>query len=770
MKNILLATQLSLLSCEGAPQANPPTNPDTTESEPITRPMTQKTVLWNPDDFTAPTFMTDELRSALEKHKWDTATGLIPSTTTEAKVLSTWLAIQNNKVNTVTHHYDSIAQYESIPNDYKNFILGTIKLNEDKDTAASRHFVLISKDSPLNTQAQWMTVQHALKKDAPTEETLQSLLTLSTKDHPFTNGDAILSAQIKQTNGGESAYTQYRELWASYPYSKHTKNILSKLKSLELKGSKFKATTADWNKRSTQMMQAWQWKSLIAELKPLISTLKLTDSDACAVRYAYGRAHFKINSVTKASQLLPKVGTECKDKNNDIGAKAWYLIGKSYERKKMWTEAAKAYQKIPELYPEHSMADDGYALAGIGLQESGDLQAALKLWEKQVKSFPDGDLVGEGYWRLAWTSFLQGNTDKAIAWTQEAQTVVPASGHPYQYFAFPYWEARWKVYPSNTEHGEQHTDPNQVAEGIDLWKQLVEQHPSEFYSLLAAGHLWELAPTWIEQQQWSAPTTPLWSLQQPFAQSEILKDTTQLSQLGLFDEAQATFTPLKGDSTTTFAMYAHLVGQENWSMGHDLLHKYIQKNPPHTWTENHDALWLQSHPNQYWDLLSGHAKNYPDDYPYDVRIFHALVREESSFNKDIVSWAGAKGLSQLMPATAKRVAEWVGVSVNSTTIFDPSTNLRIGSRYLGYLHGYFNGNPYLAVAAYNAGEGNVGKWLKAKGNLPTDMFVESIPFRETRHYVKRVLGTYQTYHLLYDQIPNTSVFADLHNFNHIAKP
>ena len=83
-----------------------------------------------------------------------------------------------------------------------------------------------------------------------------------------------------------------------------------------------------------------------------------------------------------------------------------------------------------------------------------------------------------------------------------------------------------------------------------------------------------------------------------------------------------------------------------------------------------------------------------------------------------------------MPATAKRVASWVGVSVNSTTIFDPSTNLRIGSKYLGYLHGYFNGNPYLAVAAYNAGEGNVGKWLKSKGNLPTDMFVESIPFRD----------------------------------------
>ena len=88
--------------------------------------------------------------------------------------------------------------------------------------------------------------------------------------------------------------------------------------------------------------------------------------------------------------------------------KPWYLIGKSYERKKCGKKLAEAYQKIPEMYPEHSMADDGYALAGIGFQEVGDMETALSLWEQQVKTFPEGDLVGEGYWRLAWTSFYKG--------------------------------------------------------------------------------------------------------------------------------------------------------------------------------------------------------------------------------------------------------------------------------------------------------------------------------------------------------------------------
>ena len=74
---------------------------------------------------------------------------------------------------------------------------------------------------------------------------------------------------------------------------------------------------------------------------------------------------------------------------------------------------------------------------------------------------------------------------------------------------------------------------------------------------------------------------------------------------------------------------------------------------------------------------------------------------------------------------------------------------------------------FLAVAGYNAGEGNVGKWLKTKGNLPTDAFIESIPFRETRHYVKRVFGTYQAYHYQRDdKLP----FYDFSDFNHQAKP
>ena len=155
------------------------------------------------------------------------------------------------------------------------------------------------------------------------------------------------------------------------------------------------------------------------------------------------------------------------------------------------------------------------------------------------------------------------------------------------------------------------------------------------------------------------------------------------------------------------------------------------------------------------------------DYPWDYRLFHALVREESNFNRDIVSHAGARGLSQLMPATARSVARWLGTTVSDKGMFVPETNLRIGGRYLHFLMDRYGGDPFISLAGYNAGEGNVDKWLRERGNRPVDEFVESIPFRETRHYVKRVSSSWQMYHLLYD---GGDAFPALAAFNHQVVP
>ena len=118
-----------------------------------------------------------------------------------------------------------------------------------------------------------------------------------------------------------------------------------------------------------------------------------------------------------------------------------------------------------------------------------------------------------------------------------------------------------------------------------------------------------------------------------------------------------------------------------------------------------------------------------------------LSRQESLFRMDARSAAGARGLMQLMPATARSVARRMGRSpAAATDLYRPTLNIELGSYFLAEILGELGGNRALAAAAYNAGQGNVNRWRKAYGGQPIDLFIESIRFRETREYVKSVLA------------------------------
>lgn len=677
-------------------------------------------------------------------------------------ITKAWLALHSTMPELAIPSLKVIQNTETLPEDYRSFILGGIYLGQKKQDDAIKEWEKILDTSPLYPKTQWRL--SAAHKASNEDAYFQSLKKLSSQEFPVANGEEILWELAKKEGfATKTGYAFLRKIWAHYPYGAHKKEVNGYLSTFK-KIPDYQPTAKEWNIRAKEMMAAWQFNPLIAELSPIISSYNPTSQENCELIYAYGRAHFKINEVTKATQILKPVAEKCLTINDDVGAKAYYVMGKSYERKKMWAEAAKAFQSIPQFYPKHSMADDGYALAGIGWQEAGEKEKALEIWTKQVKEFPDGDLIGEAYWRLAWNSFMNGKTDKAIEWAEEAQTVVPPIGQFYQYFAFPYWEARWRIYPSWDEPSKENENIAEVEKGIQQLKMLISNHPTEFYSLLAAARLYELDRDWMEAQKRNLPKKePGWYLSEELSADPVISRVSDLLSAGLLVEADREMHSITISSITQKALHNWVHRELNWFEAHDELHKYAQNNPPHTWTQNQGQLFDQIYPNTHWKTLQEVGKN----HQYDLRIFHALVREESSFNPKIVSWAGAKGLSQLMPATADRVASWVNIKVDSENVFEPKTNLTIGSRYLEYLRDYFKGNMFLAVAGYNAGEGNVGKWLNTKGNLPTDAFIESIPFRETRHYVKRVFGTYQAYHYQRDEkLP----FYDFSAFNHQAKP
>ncbi|MGF7206896.1 soluble lytic murein transglycosylase [Skermanella aerolata] len=141
----------------------------------------------------------------------------------------------------------------------------------------------------------------------------------------------------------------------------------------------------------------------------------------------------------------------------------------------------------------------------------------------------------------------------------------------------------------------------------------------------------------------------------------------------------------------------------------------------------------------------------PDLGWLEPALVHSLIRQESTFNENAVSPAGARGLMQLMPATAKQVAGQLGMQhTNSRLTSDPTYNIALGSAYMRELIDRFNGSYVLAIAAYNAGPGRVREWLQTNGDPRAEGvdvvdWIELIPIYETRNYVQRVMEAVHIY-------------------------
>ena len=144
-------------------------------------------------------------------------------------------------------------------------------------------------------------------------------------------------------------------------------------------------------------------------------------------------------------------------------------------------------------------------------------------------------------------------------------------------------------------------------------------------------------------------------------------------------------------------------------------------------------------------------------YHFPSSLVFGMIRQESFFKTRATSHAGARGLMQLMPATASSVARKIKQPLKSRKqLYDPSFNIKLGSTYLNDLLEKYQGHPVLAIASYNAGPNRVKRWLPKKSPDAADIWIETIPWRETREYVKYVI----TYALIYDHLMGNNTDID----------
>ena len=146
---------------------------------------------------------------------------------------------------------------------------------------------------------------------------------------------------------------------------------------------------------------------------------------------------------------------------------------------------------------------------------------------------------------------------------------------------------------------------------------------------------------------------------------------------------------------------------------------------------------------------SEYVEKYSKEYDIDPYMVYAIIKAESNFNENAKSASNAVGLMQIMEATAIETANKMDLDVTEEDLFDPELNINIGLKYFSKLLNKYNDNYYLAIIAYNAGIGNVDKWI-ADGTIKEDASdIENVPFKETNNYVRKILRDYDIYKDLY---------------------
>ncbi len=151
----------------------------------------------------------------------------------------------------------------------------------------------------------------------------------------------------------------------------------------------------------------------------------------------------------------------------------------------------------------------------------------------------------------------------------------------------------------------------------------------------------------------------------------------------------------------------------------------------------------------YKQEYTEYVKKYSKEYDVDEYLIYAIIKAESNFNQEAVSHREAKGLMQLMYSTAEDIAKRVDIEINEENILEPDININLGTKYISMLIQKYD-NVNLALAAYNAGSGNVDGWIE-KGTLKADgSDIENVPFTETNNYVRKILRDYKIYKQIYE--------------------
>jgi soluble lytic murein transglycosylase len=407
-----------------------------------------------------------------------------------------------------------------------------------------------------------------------------------------------------------------------------------------------------------------------------------------------------------------------------------YNLALVYWREENLDRARAIFGKVVSGFPSSSRAPGAMLRIGRIYEEQQNYDAARAEYGRLVERYPRTEAAEDARFRIPWSLFMQHQYARAAAsfaaMHKRAESLAERE-------MFDYWRAR-----ALQKSGDS-------AAAHQIFVRLAASTENNYYPSLAAmrvpGVKAEL-PAASAPEPCADPIPQSSSPSVRFHLSRILA----LRGLGISDLQAGEYRALEGAAATDHSLRGFiLAGLQSADAWYDAIVAATRMSRKgHL---NPDVAERIRYPRAYWGLFS-HAS---EKNSLDPWLVLALARQESLFNPRATSVSDARGLMQLLPTTAHRIARQIG-DESPPNLFDPQTNVKLGTTYLKDLFAMFHGDPFKAVAAYNGGEHAVEGWTR-KFPGDDDEWVENIGYRETRDYVKKVIGGRREYQLLYQGRP-----------------
>lgn len=425
----------------------------------------------------------------------------------------------------------------------------------------------------------------------------------------------------------------------------------------------------------------------------------------------------------------------------DRKTEAVTLLKELLPRLKNKEKASGLVEYLADQRSRHSIILDLQALSGkmeSGIEDKILWEIAKRTknkedYQKIYSVYPDSFYAAESMSRVFWQEYERGNYHKAIE-LYETHWGKYTYANSHSFVAF--WTG--KIYLEKKKEPE-----NARA----VFQNLIIEHPTDYYSY-RADQLLKKKTDWYKLP---SPNTflsfPTWRWPGVYPDTEIVKlygdDILELTKINEYDFILKLGKKDEIKLDKDFEMWLQAQAGE-YMYAIKTASRSLTKDTP---IDYKNIKYQYAYPLAYADIISDEVS---ENLKIDPILAHSLIKQESFYQKDIVSKVGAVGLMQLMPYTAKDVARTIGVKPpRAYDLMKPEINIKLGVKYMEEVFRRFDNNMINAIASYNAGPEAVKGWIRKYKDLDPDEYLEKIPYDETKSYVKHVLNNYWIYKQLY---------------------